>query len=238
MVLAWTACITPPQPIRVMTPFRIDQSDFYARIDTLCVLALTFPVEAKALGPRLSAFQSVLHEEIRSQGYVVIEDEAVNAAWRKGFDSVGDVFDPHTGRPDFTRLAMARERGGEALADVGCDAVVRPSIAFVVAPFAPTPGALGASPAVWDGASLAYGQNVMGFVGALSVRVRVEGLDGQLLFFGTGGIQTLASLSGGVFALRFDAIDDEAVLANEGRNRWAIQLAIRHLQRPEVEASE
>jgi len=224
----------------VTTPFRIDPSDFYARIDTLCVLTSTFPVEVKTLGPRLGAFQSVLHEELRSQGYVVIEDEALNVAWREGFDSVGNVFDPHTGRADFARLAIARERGGEALAEIGCDAVVRPSIAFVTAPFAPMPGwrRTPGAPAEWDGASLPYGQNVMGYVGALSVRVRVEGLDGELLYFGTGGIQTLATLSLGTFGLRFDAIDEEAVLANEGRNRWGVRLAIGHLQRPEAEASE
>jgi hypothetical protein len=214
LVLA-VGCYSPPKAppaLRVTTAS-------VAPISKLCLLPLAGDVE----GPeRLVAFQKLLSDALVARHYETVDVETTREALERLAREAGGYYDPHSGEPladHVQRVKQVRARAGKEL---GCQALVEPRVAFVIAPWQQ-------AKVEWDGASRGMGSGLgaYGTIGALSLHLRIADLDDRELFFGAGGIEPTARLNESLLSSQFEALPEEQMLDNEQWNRSAIEYALQ-----------
>ncbi|HEB89731.1 MAG TPA: hypothetical protein ENI85_09185 [Deltaproteobacteria bacterium] len=190
-----------------------------------CVDHVSSPIDPSEDDDRLPAFEKSIGEVLRARGFEVVGAEALNETWKRVFEEAGDLFDRHTGEKDPERYQAARRAALAALHDErGCDFMMIPEIMAVSA-------AWNYGIVRWDGAvypfekGLLPGHDSYGYVGALSLHLNIYDLEGELVYFGTGGIQPTSELIGGFGKDVFEAVAVEELLRSDERNAEAIWLA-------------
>lgn len=175
---------------------------------------------------RIKRFDEMLRAEFRAQGYETVSSAALNETWDQVFESSDDIFDPHTGQQDDQQLKQTRLDALAALhKDHGCDFLVTTQIVFVSA-------AWKENRVAWDGIEAQFteglnpGAGYAGYVGAISLRLRISNLDDELVHFGTGGIQVTSQLKGGFVTDTFIGVDADQLLTNDELNISAVRRAL------------
>lgn len=222
--LAVAACATPTAP----PPLRIPQADL-GRFPTLCLTPLRSEVDD---APRVASIETQLEEALRQRGFRIVPASQTVLVAERITREEGGLFDVDTGerRPDFDAVSQrVRER---ATAELSCQAMVRARVVYVGAPWVAKAGLFSGGTAYWDGVEveLGAGNNSYGSIGALSLHVRVLDPGERELYFGAGGITTTSVLEQSFPEARFVAVDPKKLLADEQRNRAALDIALRDLR--------
>ncbi len=198
---------------------------------------LLTPVEFRADIPPDEAarerYSKQLEARLRAIGFEVTVADDYAERWSEERERRGGFYDALTGRFDRPRFAAAQ---AEVLSRLGgtpqVDGIVTPTIERRQATFA-------AGSAHWDGATEFIGQSAIdwsifgasrftGSLGALSISVRITGLDSRLLFEGLGGIQLLEKLHG----IDGMPVPVPSPLGEPAAGARAIDVALRPLEAP------
>lgn len=207
------------------SPFRRDPEAWLPRSERVCVFELRSEVDFEGDdSSRLERLTQLLLAELRGRGFGVSPPAVTQAAWQRGVEELGAIFDPHSGRRDDARYEAGRLRGFRELGDtLACDVTLSPSLVQVVAPWA--------GPSLeWDGAALEWsgGYGTHGWVGALSLWVVVHDLQGEVLYFGTGGIEPAARFVAG---RDFEPLRHSQLLRDDARTRAGLLRALEGFDR-------
>jgi hypothetical protein len=215
------AACTPKAP----PPLRVTPAAFSA-VQRVCMLPLDSKVDDP---PGVERFEAMLLEGLRRRGFEPIDAARTRAAIEAFAQEEGGLYDPYTGE---ARDAAVFTRVHRRLADSpGCQAIVTPRIVYVMATWQGDLFSTGT--AFWDGVEqeLDAGRNASGRIGAISLQVRIADLDDRDLYFGVGGIRVAHRLEEHFFSSEFVPVPPAELLTDEGRNRRAIDLALRQVRK-------
>lgn len=218
-------------PSKPVSPFRIDESVFRERIQTLCLEPISNPFSLPEGDKRIEKLTGLLIGELEARGFSVVRSDRLAELRKRELESAGGIYDPHTGRivPARYEAFMARylESAG---AKLGCDAILHASVAVVTASFY-------SNWAEWDGAREKIGSSgYSGTVPAISLWVEITDLEQQELYFRSGGIQILKKLDTGFLKAELEPIPQEQILARKDRCLEAVRLALAMLGTPTLDA--
>ena len=165
----------------------------------LCLLPLSLPFEEG--DERFEVVERKITAVFVDAGFEIAEPEGVLEVYESVNEQWGEIFDPLSGRvlaPMQERFT--RELGGAYREKLGCDALLRVTLAVVRAMYT-TPTAH------WDGTkrqvvttgrtilTVLAGQTEYGWVAALSLWVRLMDPEGENIGFRSAGIEPLVELS-------------------------------------------
>jgi len=212
------------------------ETDSELEISQFCVAHVVDAVGMREAEARIEAFEQSLLLEIGELGFGVVGEDEWSETWKRVLESGGPFYDPHLGVMDRPRYERAERAARRALNEEhGCDFIILPRIVSVAAVW--IDGRI-----KWDGADYKFergsmpGFNAYGTVGALSLHVRIQDLEGDTVYFGTGGIQPTSELVGKTWHDEFEAVPEEEMLGDDAANRLAIGRAVRQMRIPVGEA--
>lgn len=206
---------------------RISEQSFREQVKTICMEELQLSGAPEEMQPRIDALQSLIGVRLEELGFqVVTEDQSKEVAVQVA-RAEGGFFDPHTGRRDEARYAVIRARALAAMkTQLGCDAVLVPTISIVSTTFVN-------GVALWDGVSDDMSRDFFGggtgYAPALSLWIRIRDMQDEEIYFRPGGIQVLSTLKSGFWEATFEFVADDALLADEDRNREAVVTSLAPL---------
>lgn len=174
-------------------------------------------------------YAGLLRSSLAAAGFEVVSDADFDAAWEAKVRASGGFHDPVTGQLDADRHQMAMAEVMKQLGDThGIQAVVFPSIALREANYV-------SGTVKWDGveqvvsgggsklgAMFGAGGRYVGRLQALSLDLRIAGLDDQTLFQDYGGIHSLSRFEHG----RFVDLSESQLFSEEARDVAAVELAL------------
>ena len=219
------ACGVPVEPAPAL---RIPDAELRDSIDTICLNPLGIAFEFPDRAQKVAALQADIRAVLESGGFTVVPSEPVVEAFQRVNEREGGYFDPHFGWRDEAKWQRVRAQAYAELHDRHhCDAVLIPSVAIVVAPWAN-------GTASWDGVEdgVSSGWSSLGSWGrvpALSLWVSVRDLRDREIYFRTGGIQVVQHLHEGFLRSTFEFIPEGDLLADASRNRNAVRLSLQDL---------
>ncbi len=218
--LALLGCQTTPKPVPALRPAA---GDFRVQVRALCLLPLDSQASLPDEPARLAAFEALLVDRLKRGEYHVVPAEQTVAAYRRATQQLGGAFDPHTGRRDAARYTTVRRQALHQVGtELGCQALLDPTIAVVSAPFSN-------GFARWDGVDVevsdAFGAP-HGWITALSLWVSILDFDDQEVFFNTGGIQPIFQIEMGVFDDELKPVPEAQLLTDPARNQKAIDVCL------------
>lgn len=231
LVLVGAGCATGPP---AYNPFKVSQDEIYGKVKTIVLAPVIVPVNLADPEPVKVKFESILEAKLREAGFSVVPSKEGAGIWKQMTEQVGGFFDPVSGKRDDAKYRTVREHTFRELrARFQVDAVLHPAIVPVRAQWE----GLTAS---WDGTEESitsfgdafkealpyalFGISVTrhGAVGALSLVVSIEDVNGVDMYVNAGGIQLLAKISGGNFV----GVPRHELFANEERNVAAVNIAL------------
>lgn len=201
---------------------KIPEADFRRRVDVLCVAPLRAHIGLPDGKEKVAAFEELLVSELNGHGMVIVPPDKTMAVYRDTVRKAGGFYDPHTGRRDPTNNIAVRSQALSALhTELGCDALLTPTIALVSTAFAN-------GTAEWDGVKYRVGGGLgtSGWTAALSLWVWIHDLDHTEIYFGTGGIQPVFELNQQLLGEDFTPVADEQLLGDRVRNVQAISASL------------
>lgn len=222
----------------VYNPFKIDQDKFFSKTTTVALLPITLPEGVEDPEPVKAKFESLIEAKLHEAGLSIVKSKETDAVWNQMKEQMGGFFDPITGKIDEEKKKSAKEHARRELnMKFNADAVLIPSIQIVNAQF-------DGGWAKWNGVqeSIALGSPwslsaflgmtgaYSGTVGALSLVVFMEDIDGVEMYFNAGGIQVLQKLSFG----KFVSVPENEFFVNEERNSSAVNIALGPLVKKTV----
>jgi hypothetical protein len=212
------ACQPKPYPA-----LRVPLDEFKRRIDTVCYDSLRMDFDLPDRKVRVADLEAMLRNVLEEEGYKVVPPQETIRVYRETVTRQGGYFDPNSGHRNDERYELVRKRALEELGkELGCDAILIPTVAVVYAGFDP-------KGAQWDGMTEYLGLSADGWVRALSIWVSIRDLSDEELYFGTGGIETLAVPSGELFGDDFEPVNIGDLLTNRSRNLGAVRISLRPL---------
>lgn len=216
--------------IATQDPLRIPREELYSKIKTVAIDfgAAPSPVSLADLGK----FEAIIEGRLREAGFAVVPSREAQGIGNRFVKQMGGLFDPKTGQRDEAKRKIVREHlFRELKLKFKADAVMTVNILPVSAEFT----ALGAN---WHGTSesilpadagfagLFFGPGVVsGTIQALSLLIVIEDTNEVPIYKNLGGIQLLEKFSGG----KRLPVPREQVFSDEGRNREAVNIALRPL---------
>jgi hypothetical protein len=209
---------TPPVP-----PLQVPEDTIRGRIDTVCIdrLRMDFPVpdaERKA-----AEIQDLIAGILDRAAIKTVGPAESTRVFNEAVERSGGYYDVHSGERDEVRFAAMSQAGFRALHErLGCDALLAPTVAVVLAPWRN-------NEAAWDGITDSLGGGGAGGYGyapALSLWISIQDLDGREIYFGTGGIQIGTQLEQGFLRNRFKGVGDEMLLGRPFRNQIAVETSL------------
>lgn len=220
LLLCWGCAVPPPQPYLALRT----TADEMRRVTTICIdpVAIEFPVTHRE--QRIATIETSFRAALAHKGYRSPEIEDTRRAAQAVADEGTGFFDPDTGFLDaegFRRYRAYRIRGLQR--HLGCGAVLVATVVPVYAPFE-----LGR--AEWDGVQqfMVAKREEAGWLRALSVYVHLFDVTGRELYFSTGGIEVLATISG-AFLRKGRPVEAGAILGDEWRIRNGVWTSLADL---------
>jgi hypothetical protein len=209
---------TPPVP-----PLQVPEDTIRGRIGTICIdrLRMDFPVpdaERKA-----AEIQDLIAGVLGKAGVTTVAPADSTRVFNEAVKRSGGYYDVHSGERDEARFAAVSQAGFQALHErLGCDALLAPTVAVVLAPWRN-------NEAAWDGITDSLGDGVggYGYVPALSLWISIQDRDGREIYFGTGGIQIGTRLEQGFLRDRFKGVGEETLLGRPFRNQIAVEVSLQ-----------
>lgn len=203
----------------------------------ITLASLEMPEPALVQRDRVQArYGDLLPARFTALGFEVVGGNDFEGLWVAECAAAGGLYDRFTGRADPTKLSKARAGVLAALRErYGASALVLPSIVSRTAPFRE-------GRAKWDGVVESVTVGGMGFasifldrsltyhgdLSAISLKLRILGDAGQVLFEGIGGIQLTSHLAHG----RTEALPEPALFADPANDAVAIDVALGTLALP------
>jgi hypothetical protein len=222
-----SACAT--LPVYTDTPFRATKEELHMKIKTIALKPLDIP-DGLGNSEKINAiFEPLIMLKLHNAGFSVVESINYTEIWKRSCEQVGGVVDPATGKSVDSRIQAAQLLCLEILKTVfHADALLTPKIEIVPAKFSDCK-------ARWHGTSeqidevvlgiFCVSGNMFGTVSALSLVVRVEDTQKNLLYVNSGGIQVLQRLEG--FLVKdIVAVNEANLFTNNERNQTAVSIAL------------
>jgi hypothetical protein len=225
-----TAIAVPRNGSADADPFLLSRGEVVRRVHTVAIASLGLPKSLAGHSDTRATFESLIETALRSGGFQVVASDSFAAAHHKMADSVGGLFNPTTGKRDSTKIrAMGAGIRSRLRATSGADGILYPEIVETVARF------LAGAAAKWDGTSERTGPgesflhmitgSSTGTLPALSLRVKLEDIEGNALYANVGGIQLLMQIKDH----QFIDVPDSLLLRNSKSNEKAVHLALDQL---------
>jgi len=193
----------------------------------LCFLPLSLPFDEE--DERFGMVEDKITNVFESAGFETTDSESVREAYEPVNEEWGEVFDPLTGRILGDKQARFEQEVGRAYRDaLGCDALVRVSLALVRAQYS-------MPIATWDGTTrqvmstgrtiltALLGQSQSGWVSALSIWIHLMDLEGNDIGFRSAGVEPLVEIS---ISRDLDKLPEDRWLVDEERLDGAIDSAL------------
>ena len=236
---ALTAALVASAPDARLPVAKCDKhlDTFNVPAETVFALVKTIAVSQVAIEPTLSdsvrqrgtiAIDSDAMQELRGAGFAVVAPGVVDSIWRHTIDSVGDMFDPRTGRPDSARVTGARAALLASLhAGYSADAMLYLQVQLVSAEFEKWT-------ASWDGTHESWGNFGHRFMGgllhgtykgrtnALTLFATLMTTTGRRAYDGKGGLQVYVIPDNGKFVDRPDSV----FFVDTARSAHSVHLAL------------
>jgi hypothetical protein len=211
---------------RPYNPFRTDPMDLYSHVKNVAVAPVRIQCcveDPKALQEKFAGW---IAENLKEAGFAVVGADVYEAAWNRLGEEAGGFYDPFTGKKHADRLKEARTKVLEELKTKhGTQAMLWPAVETVeVGFYGPVAHWHGVSEPLW--ATGKGGSAARGVVGALSLYVSLEKLEGDRLYLNAGGIQLLGKFESRGKSV---AVPEEEILTSTERNRRAVDIAMEWL---------
>lgn len=225
MLLAGCVAQLPQNPA-----LRISNAEFRQRLATLCMVPVRAQLALPDEATKLTRLENDIAYRLTTALFRVIPSTRTAPVMEQAAAAHGGSFDPHTGLRDPLRDREMRLATLAALREeLGCDATLTITVAIVSVPFF-------GGQAQWDGVAYTFGGTGLGWTTGLSLWMSVRDLSETELMFCTGGIETIVDLDIGFFSEEFVPVADEALLADQGRIRAAIDACLAPLLAPPAAA--
>lgn len=193
----------------------------------LCFLPPSLPFEED--DERFEMLEEKVSSVFESAGFEITGSEEVREVYQPVKQEWGEVFDPLTGRTSVEKQFRFQQEVGGAYRDaLGCDALVRVSLALVRARYA--------MPfATWDGTkrrvmstertlvAALFGISEFGWVSALSIWIRLMDPEGNAIGFRSAGVEPLVEIT---FSRNLDKLPEDRWLRDEVGLDRAIESAL------------
>jgi hypothetical protein len=215
-------------PLKPAPGLLIPGPEVRALIETICLSPLGVTFDFPDRTAKFAALEEEIRAALASGGFAVVPSDAVAEVFRQVNEREGGHFDPHFGWRDEAKWQRVRAQVyAELETRHACDAVLIPSVAIVVAPWAN-------GTASWDGVedTVSSGWRSLGTWGrvpALSLWVSVRDMRHREVYFHTGGIQVVQQLREGFLRSTFEFIAESDLLADPSRNRAAVRASLQDL---------
>jgi hypothetical protein len=227
LVVAVGSCATAPPYI----PFQIPEEQFYTKVKRIALAPIAVPPQLEVSESTKLRLDSLIEAKLQEAGFATYPAKNWAAVFTRVQQEVGGLFDAQTGNLDESKVKTVLARTiDEIRGRFQLDAVLFPRVHVVKADFR-------SAWARWDGVSdaLASGLSVFtvgqigGTVPALSLVVTIDSPDGPVLYRHSAGIQVLekfAPLTERISGKMFVPVPKEELLANDERNRTAVEIAL------------
>jgi hypothetical protein len=234
-VLTWVVAVGGCATASPANPFRIPEAQFRTRVTRIALTPIAVPSQFGVPAPTRARVDALIEARLQQSGFATLPASDWLEVFTRRRQEVGGLFDPRTGNLDDAKVKTVLAKTIEDIRGrFQLDAILLPRVQVVQANF-------NGAWARWDGVSdsLTSGLSVLatsglsGRVPALSLVVSIEGPgDEQALYRHGAGIQVLEKLA--PVADRFTGkwlapVPREDLLANEERNRAAVELALEPL---------
>jgi hypothetical protein len=224
------------------TPFKVDEQEFYQRIDTIALASVSIPNGGPNAEDVKNKFQDLISDKLREAGYHIIAAKIFSETWDNMSKQIGGIFDNNTGEViKSKRDAIWEDIRKELEGRYKADAIILPAIYAVQASFR-------CGIVTWDEAMeyvwvnqygkpgsefsrflSCMGNSTSGTTSALSLGVTIIDMKGNKLYENQGGIQVLNKLLGGSFLISnaFRQIPDDKLFSFEDRNNKAVETVLK-----------
>jgi hypothetical protein len=220
--------------------FVVEPDQFYRTTNTLVLTPVSLPDELESFADHMAEFDSLIASYLTGAGFNLIPALEYSAIWEAVMDRADGLFDSITGERDEEKFEAARDNLFNKLTELyQPDALLYPEIWIVEAPFSD-------GTARWDGTSQAligFGTRLVdalgaafsqsesslpeGTVGAVSLVVFIESMEGEELYMNSGGIQVLEKVGRDPRDIR--PVPDDDLLSDHDRNRRAVLTVLKPL---------
>lgn len=214
-------------------PFKIPRDQIVGQVKTVALREVSGISKGYPRSDSVKAnFESMLAAELEQAGFKVLPAKIFEHVRQEGLDSLGGLFDPKTGAQDTVKARQVRMWTLQQMkARHQVDAILAPI--FMVMPASFSSGSAhwdGASQKLWGGAEGFFGvlDKRSGTIGALSLFVQIEDMEGNSLYVNGGGLSIMSRIKGN----GFEDLPEDSLYWNPHRNATAVRLALEALTRP------
>ncbi len=207
--------------IRSHTGLRISSNDFRERFSTLCLFPFRSEIELEQEETKFAQLEEQLSLELERIAIHVVPTIEVEKVWNEARDSSGGYFDPHWGTVDSSRFQLVEENFlGDGLRKLQCDGVLYLSVVEVEA-------VVWNGSASWDHATDQTEYGLVGYLPALSLRIRIIDTRKNEVYFGAGGIHLSVEIDSDEYTdPHYKPIEEERNMAVDLENFRAIRFAL------------
>jgi hypothetical protein len=218
----------------INNPFKISRDDFYGKVKIIALAPVDVPTDLEDPEPVKAKFESMIVAKLHDGGFTVVPPKETADLFAQAGKELGALPGAETGAVDDAQAKAIRQQLRQALSSkYHADAVLYPAIEVVRA-------AWYGNAAGWDHvteqiqstaeqlkeappfALFGFAVTQSGSVGALSLVVVVDDMNGVETYVNRGGIQVLAKRSGSQFV----AVPRASLFSDEKRNAAAIEIAV------------
>lgn len=216
-----------PPPYR---PLRITAQSLRDKGWTVGVIPMFIPDDVIEPGKRKEEFERALVEKLQQAGFTVAPSSAYEAIYESLKKTMGALYDPHTGKPLEDRHDLvAKHAFREYISAHRIDALVIPALITV-------PAKWRTNRAEWHGVREATtgkegfwadmaAPSAYGTIPALSFRMHISNVYGELCYYGFGGIQLCSRIARGDFV----DVPMHEMLTDSARNIRSVDIACQAL---------
>jgi predicted Zn-dependent protease len=171
---------------------------------TVGIVPMFIPDDVVEPAKRREEFEQALTEKLKEAGFTVVPSSAYESILESMKKTMGALYDPNTGKPlEDRQEVVVKHAFREYIAAHRIDALAHPTLVTVAAKWA-------ANRADWHGVQEATtgkegfwadmaAPSAYGTIPALSFRMHIASVYGELCSFGFGGIQLCSRVAGGDF---------------------------------------
>jgi len=215
-------------------PFLVPPAEFGSSIRIVCLAPIGVGVDVPDRDQVRRSFEDLLGHGLQGASFKLLPSAGYEEIWQRAMISQGGLYDPMTGKLDEHKYADVREATlREVRETLHADAVL-------FARIAPVESKWSDGIARWDGTTQPVASNAMRFaafvgmhsngaVGALSLLIAIQDLNGRDLYENVGGIQVLATVADD---WSFRPVAANELLRDPRRNALAVLLATDRLRGP------
>jgi len=194
------------------------------------VIPMFIPEDIPDSATRKDEFERALVEKLQQAGFTVVPSSAYEAIYESMKKAMGTLYDPNTGKPlEDRRAALVKHTYREYMATHRIDALAYPALVTVGAKW-------DMNRAEWHGVREATtgkegfwanmaAPSAYGTIAALSFRMHVASVYGELCYLGLGGIQLCSRVVGNEFV----DVPSHEILVDSARNTRSVDIACQTL---------